>query len=445
VSVAWSELAMEPALMPALAMRPSPELCLYSRLLALPVTALDEAIEEEVAANPALVRTDTRRCRGCGRMASFGRCSCHPGGARLDVSDREPAAPESAAAILLADAADLLGPGDRQVAEYVLADLDGRGLLDRDPASIGRDLAVDVGRVERVLASLRAAGPPGLAAPSIRECLAEQLAAIERSEGPLPAVECLLDHLEDLACGREGRVGVGLGLTVEQLREAVTVVRQRLRPFAVLGGDAAPPPPPPDLEVIAGPDEPLRAESLFDPRGGVAVDSVYRDVARGTGALGSRASVADRRHARQWLARAATFLAQLDRRQSTLEAVATRAVRHQADFVALGPAHHRPLTRAAVATDLHLHESTVSRAVKDKIVQLPDGRVLPLATMFGASTSVMEALRDLLATSEHPVSDDGLAAELTRRGHHVARRTVTKYRHALGVAPAKRASLVWAS
>ena len=83
----------------------------------------------------------------------------------------------------------------------------------------------------------------------------------------------------------------------------------------------------------------------------------------------------------------------------------------------------------------------MSRAVKDKVLQLPDGRVVPLAAMFGASTSVMEALRELLAGAERPSSDDQLAEELARRGHQVARRTVTKYRNALGVPAAKRASL----
>ena len=348
MSVASTQLMIEPTLSIAmstaastelstgLVMRPSPELCLYSRLLALPLTALDEAIEEELTSNPALARPEVRRCRRCGGIETFGRCPCRVRAPLVDGPRPEPVAYEDRATALLADAADLLEPGDRSVAEYVLADLDSRGLLDRDVAAVARDLGVDVGRVARVVDSLRAAGPPGLAASSIRECLSSQLAAIEREEGSLPVLRALLDHLDDLALGREACVVAALGIPGERLREAVRVLRRRLRPCVVLTDPPAPPPPRPDLEVVAHPDRTLTAELTYDSRAGLAVDAVYLQVARGEGTVGSRASLADRRHARHWLARAETFLTQLDRRRSTLEAVATCVVGRQSGFVNFG-------------------------------------------------------------------------------------------------------------
>jgi RNA polymerase sigma-54 factor len=434
-----TQLVTDAVMATAMVMRVSPDLCLYSKLLALPLAALDEAVENEVEVNPALVRSFARRCRGCGRRLRFGTCRCttasiHPDGAHWQI-----AAIDDPAAALVGEAADLLGPGDRGIAEYVLADLDHRGVLDRDVRAIAGDLAIDVARVERVLAGVRAVGPPGLAASSIRDCLSHQIDALDASAALRGDAQQLVDHLDEVAYRVETRVGATLGLTVDRVRDAMGVLQQ-IRPGATFAAEPVLPPPPPDLEVIAGHNQALAAEVTRDVEATVSLDPLYVELASGRGPTAARASRADQQHAREWLGRAQGFVTQLERRQSTLEAVATRAVQHQAAFVASGAAHHRPLTRATLAAQLGLHESTVSRAVKDKVLQLPDGRTLPLAAMFGASTSAIEALRDLLAEVGRLPSDDQLANELARRGHRIARRTVTKYRHALGVPAAKRTS-----
>jgi hypothetical protein len=108
----------------------------------------------------------------------------------------------------------------------------------------------------------------------------------------------------------------------------------------------------------------------------------------------------------------------------------------QRGFLRDGPAAHVPLTRAEVARELGMHESTVSRAVNGKHLQLPDGWLVPMAELFGTARSAQELLRAVVAAEARPLSDDQLADRLSAGGHTVARRTVAKYRARLGIPPA---------
>jgi len=91
-----------------------------------------------------------------------------------------------------------------------------------------------------------------------------------------------------------------------------------------------------------------------------------------------------------------------------------------------------------VADALHVHESTVSRAVADRNVLLPSGQVIPFTRFFGRSSASQDALIELLAAEEHPKSDAELADQLASLGFVIARRTVAKYRDRLGILPSTR-------
>lgn len=84
-----------------------------------------------------------------------------------------------------------------------------------------------------------------------------------------------------------------------------------------------------------------------------------------------------------------------------------------------------------------LHESTVCRAVAGKIALLPNRALAPLDDFFHAARPLQEALRELIAAEQEPLSDQELAELLAARGYPIARRTVAKYREQLGL-PAQR-------
>ena len=285
-------------------------------------------------------------------------------------------------------------------------------------------------RVERVLAILRSAGPPGLGAADLADCLLLQLAELPRVPAILPVL--VRDHLADLARGRLAAVAAALGVGTAEVREARGFLRTRLRPWVALDepGDA-PPPAPPDVVLRWSAADPEALEVEVAGSGGmVRLAPDWASLAAGDG---GRLSAAERRSVRTRTARARQFLAELDERAGTLARIARYAAERQRPYLRRGAAAQLPLTRAEVAAALGLHESTVSRAVAGKRVRRPDGVTVDFAALFGAAGPVEAALRALVDAEPRPLSDTELAGELTARGHAVARRTVAKYRGRLGI------------
>ena len=107
----------------------------------------------------------------------------------------------------------------------------------------------------------------------------------------------------------------------------------------------------------------------------------------------------------------------------------------QREFLTHGVRHLRPLSRAAVAQQLGVHESTVSRATASKYVMLPNGEVIPYAHFFTPSLSVKDIMKEVIEKEGKPLTDSEIVERLKERGIHIARRTVAKYRMQLAILP----------
>ncbi len=139
---------------------------------------------------------------------------------------------------------------------------------------------------------------------------------------------------------------------------------------------------------------------------------------------------------REDLDRASLFVKCLQQRNHTIQRLMQRIVAMQSDFITKGEKYLRPVTRAHFAEELEVHESTISRAVANKAVQMPNGHIIPLSNFFDRSLNVRSVLRELVAQEPYPLSDAELAEQLAKQGHKVARRTVAKYRAMEGILPA---------
>lgn len=413
----------------------TPALVQGASLLVLPQAELEQQVRAALTENPALDE-DRSRCPACGTHGAPGSCRCSsaPPVPRLGAADRDVDVPEPAAAELaelVTAAAVLLPPGDRPLLEYVVADLDGRGYLDRPPARLAADLGVADERVRRVVRAIRQVGPAGFCAVDLVECLLLQLDAATNAPAVLrPMVE---GHLAALARGRSASVARELGVPVGEVAAAWEYLRTRLRPHVgVDRGGAVPARLRPDLVFTVVDRDPVRIRVTvsFQPRLRLHPDFVSLAADRDRLRI---LPAAEREMVTRSLSDAATFLDRLALRGRTLLRVGTEVAERQRAFLTSGPAALVPMTRTEVAAALDLHESTVSRAVAGKWVQLPTGRVVALADLFGASRSAQECLRGLVAAEADPLSDADLAAALAHQGHHLSRSAVRKYRQQLGI------------
>jgi RNA polymerase sigma-54 factor len=119
-----------------------------------------------------------------------------------------------------------------------------------------------------------------------------------------------------------------------------------------------------------------------------------------------------------------------------MQQLMSRLVAIQKPFIMQGETFLEPLTRAQIAAELDVHESTISRAVANKTVQLPNKRIIPMAMFFDRSLAVRTVLKEIIANEPHPLNDTELQEQLENQGISVARRTVAKYRAMEGILPA---------
>ncbi|MGH3365854.1 MAG: hypothetical protein ACRDOY_01470 [Nocardioidaceae bacterium] len=318
----------------------------------------------------------------------------------------------------------LVRPALASAVDFVVALLDERGLLPESaPIIAGARWTSD--QWAEAVRAVQAAGPPGVAAPDVSACLLAQARWHASRGGPALLVSVVAGHLARVAQGEHSAIAAALDASIADVDDAVAFLRSRLRPSA-LASEAATAlvGTPPDVIVRRRGDD-LDVTVLGVADLGLGVDPELGAL-RLAGESGSW--LAER------LADAHALLDIVDRRASALRRVATTVVHAQRDFVLRGAAAHRPLTRAAVATSLGLHPSTVSRAVQGTVVALPDGGVQPLAAFFGHAVAVVECLARMLTADDPPRSDADAAARLRLAGYAVARRTVAKYRRQLRAA-----------
>jgi RNA polymerase sigma-54 factor len=428
------ELALVPQMRPQQTLGVSPALIASAQLLALGAVELAETVQRELDENPALVLPERRSCRTCGSPLRLdqGCRRCESGGERR----REPtltvdrvatlAERTSDAAGLLAELRLALSGTEHSIAETVVASLDDRGYLTAAPDVIASWLSVDSTRVERVLAELRTTGPAGIAARDLRECLLLQLDRQgEAHELPRAVIS---EHLQALAAGRYGAVAQALGVEREEIVRVRDFIRQTLRPTPGFAGahSGTACTAPPDV-IVEGDAEDLRVRLTEQERFAVHVCPLY---AR----LSKHGTAGERRHASHHAARARQFTTRLEQRWDTMLRVMRLAVERQADWVLRGEGPRRPLTRVEIARELSLHESTVSRATRERSMQLPGGRVIAISELFISGDDGREALRTLLDQERRALTDSELVEALAARGHRLARRTVAKYRAQLGQA-----------
>jgi RNA polymerase sigma-54 factor len=423
-------------------LRASSALVAASEMLELPSYALDAVVQEALNQNPALERLDAAECAAC-RDRWPTRCPvCAPGmlsgqvaGAATatgpatalgwTAADR-PARPTDADELLVL-VRMAIPARDIPIAEYVVGSLDHHGRLDASPEEIAAALGAAESAVLRVLAAVRQNGPSGVGARSAAECLLLQLDDIDSVEETVRALarSVIARHLPALARGNLAAIAAALEVDQDSVAQVHRLIRERLRPYPAFEGHVPLPNPRivPDLVIYQRPGElgEFGVELVEPRRLRLGIVPGYRQLPGKTP-----------------LSEARQLLRQLRDRWETLRQVATYTIDRQKAFVRGGPAGLQSLTRAEVARALGLSQSTVSRATADRYAILPSHQIVPMAAFFSTSGGLAEELRRLVATEERPLSDEELVAGLSAQGYQVARRTVTKYRIKLGIAPASQ-------
>jgi len=325
------------------------------------------------------------------------------------------------------------------IGEAIVDALNDDGYLTESVADITRSLTADlpVGEddVERVLAFVQSLDPTGVGARSAAECIGLQLAQLEDgTPGRELALAIAHDHLQAVADRDLAALRESLGTDDESLETALALIRGcNPRPGSAFEG-AEPEYIVPDV-FVRRTDQGWSVE--INP-GSVPRLKVNQDYASLVTRSGDYATLRAQLQEARWLIRS------LEIRKDTLLRVARTIVQRQAAFLERGEEAMQPMILRDVAEAVSMHESTISRVTTGKYMLTPRGiyefRFFFSSHVSGASgedvssVAIRARIRKLISSedSARPLSDAQLADLLSGEGVKVARRTVAKYREALG-------------
>ena len=336
---------------------------------------------------------------------------------------------------LLGQAGALLSGAELAIATSLIEQLEETGYLAVPLREIALRLGVPLDEVERVLGIVQGFDPAGVAARSLAECLALQAKEADRYD---PAMARLIDNLDYVAKGNLAALRRICGVDEEDLADMIRELRAYdPKPgcrFDRGGGEAVVP----DVFVgRRGHGWAIELNAATLPRLLVNRD-YYFELSAGPQDKSSRAWLADCLASANWLTKA------LDQRARTIVKVATEIVKQQDGFFRHGVAHLRPLTLRQVAEAIGMHESTVSRVTSNKYLACDRG-LYELKYFFksgiqssdggeaASAEAVKSHIRTLIQAEDAILSDDQLVDLLRARGFDIARRTVAKYREAMGI------------
>lgn len=456
-------------------MRLTPQQMLQLQLLQLPIDTLQQRLQEEIASNPMLEEEEQRVDNEISLTDYIERDNGYEEEEDEDYGYRERmevdknheereriVVGETTLTALLMEQLALQNLDERQqaIGEEIIGSINDNGYLDRDTQLMMNDLAFRGGievseeEVEEVLRIVQRFDPPGVGARDLQECLILQLER-DRSEASKTALEIARQHFALLANHQYEKLREKLGVGEEEIDEALRAIR-KLTPkpgMAVSDSRRTAAYIVPDLYVVVQGGE-LRVIVNDKRIPQLRLSNEYQEMLtameRGGRTEKERQSEEARRFLKAKQEEATQFIEAMNQRHRTIYTIAKQIVEEQEAYFRTGRREEmRPLLQKEIAEATGYDTSTVSRAVGNKYVEtifgtiaLRDCFTTAVAVEDGTVESVEKikgAIEQMVREEdkERPLTDDEIKQKLEAKGYTVARRTVAKYREALGIAIAR--------
>lgn len=339
-------------------------------------------------------------------------------------------------------------PLEREILDFIIESLDSRGYLPDGAAFIADYFVIPLAHAERLLNDIKALDPAGVGAADLSECLLLQL---RREINYSKTAEAIIkDYLPEIAKNHLQSIASKLDVPVSEVEEACKIIKKLNPKPSNSFNDRS------QLNYIRPDAVVIKVKDYFEilineydyPR--FTASSYYLNL------YATTSDTETKQYLQQKIAQTTWIENCIKQRTSTLSQVLRCIVEKQKDFFLYGPGHKHPLRLSDIAQQLGMHESTISRALKGKHLQCSHG-VFPLNYFLTAVASVSadtneektsEDINSCLKriideeNKQKPLSDDAISKALEKYDIHISRRTVNKYRTALGI-PDKSGRKKW--
>jgi len=474
-------------------MKLSPRIIQAMEILQLPLLALQERIEQELASNPCLeqideggdpdapverteestqpgeedivVGSDKDNTEDFERLADFDDVYAE----EMDWADRpsRPAPADGERDAKMDALANTAAPSQsltdylmeqwafveadepvKRAGESIILNVDDDGYLrgSLEELTRGGTAPVALEDLQRALPMVQALDPPGVAARDLRECLLSQLAAEAKAGQDVELARQLVTEFHrEIELNHIPEIARRAGKSIGQVQEALAHLA-RLDPHpGRLIGDHPVPYIIPDAVVELDEDGNVVVIMRDGDAPALRVSGMYRQMARK-----KQTDTATRDFLRENIRSAKWLIGAIAQRRRTVRRVIEEVFEVQKEFLERGREALRPLPMTDVARKVDVHVATVSRAVAGKYVQTPRG-IFPLRMFFSGGKTTAEGqtiawdaikakLREVIDAEDksNPLNDDRIAQALAAAGVKIARRTVAKYRNLLNIPPARQ-------
>ena len=328
-----------------------------------------------------------------------------------------------------------------RIGENLIGNVDERGYLMVSDEEAAAAVGAEVAKVNEAVALLQSLDPPGVGARDLRECLLIQLRA--RGQAGTLAYQVVEKEFENLKERRYQEIARALHVSVEQVQEAAdSIATLSPRPGNEIAGEEVKYVIPDLVVDRVDEDYVVYLNDRNVPR--LRVSNAYRELLthRKKGDE-TQEYILGKLNSAKWL------IQTIEQRRRTMVKVMNCIVEQQRAFFDKGLSQLRPLTLQQVASQIGMHESTVSRVTTNKYVQTPRG-VFELKYFFSSGLETVsgedmsaKTARDIIQQlidgedKREPLSDQRIADILHSRGLRIARRTVAKYREQMDILPAR--------
>ncbi|MEH7082791.1 RNA polymerase factor sigma-54 [Neobacillus drentensis] len=323
------------------------------------------------------------------------------------------------------------------VIRHLIQNLDENGYFTGNLNEIAKKLRVMEDVVEECLAIIQTLEPAGIGARNLQECLLMQIYYLDPNNEL--AQKIISEYFIPFAEKKWKPIAKELKVTLKEIQDIFDQIQSlNPKPGTILGKETTTYIIPDAIVEQSGEGLTVRMSDESLPR--ISLNEQYYHKFKDQDQQVSR-FLQDKLQDYNWIQKS------IEQRKETLTKVIAKIIEKQETFFQKGSNNLVPMTMKEIAGELNIHESTVSRAVREKYVQTPYG-TFPLKSFFTStiqtvsddentsSTQVKKKISTLIENEnkQKPLSDQDIVEQLkTEEGMVVSRRTVAKYRDQMGI------------
>ena len=402
---------------------------------------LNQCIEEEVLSNPMLdyakepEKKEVRRSQGEG-IGYYSRKKTEDTDYQSylnAIADEKSEDTELAEYLRMQLYTKKISPRRQKIGEYLIECLEESGYLKMDMDELAKGIGLSKEELEREIRFMQTLEPCGVFARDLKECL---LLQVEGEEQMQRQARLLIEkYLDEIAQNKIPQISKQTGLTTAEITKTIQYIKEELEPVPGRGYGCA------NRNEYIYPDITVKEDEkgyrIILNKEKVHTLELNREYLP---MLGQVHSSEENKYLKEQYQKAKILLRNIGKREETLAAVAEAIVDWQKEFFEKGKASLKPMNLLDIAQELDVHESTVSRAVRDKYLECRWG-IFELKYFFSNKTSdgnncnVLTCIQEIIRSEnkQKPLSDAKIAEQLEKKGIRISRRTVAKYREQMQI------------